>query len=197
MRYWEKETFFATHCLSAVCPILISNHLSCKILENLDSLVPQPTFSWKWHPDTCQLGNLTKFGQLFEIQCQTNRPNKANLLPDWPASFTSWTFSSVIRIWILYLMQGLCAKSVQWSYGQLDKAVFSKSWSQSRLWSQRWARRGPAERRRCLKSHCQAQASGPPRQIEHLACFAKIQLWEIIFSPCSQHGKNPGSCRYR
>ena len=123
MRYWEKESFSATHRLSAACPILISNHLSCKILENLDSLVPQPTFSWKWHPDTCQLGNLTKFGQLFEIQCQTNRPNKANLLPDWPASFTSWTFSSVIRIWILYLMQWLCAKSVQWSNGQLDKAV--------------------------------------------------------------------------
>ena len=25
----------------------------------LDSLVPQPTCSWKWHPDTCQLGNPT------------------------------------------------------------------------------------------------------------------------------------------
>ena len=26
----------------------------------LDSLVPQPTCSWKWHPDTCQLGNPTR-----------------------------------------------------------------------------------------------------------------------------------------
>ena len=78
--------------------ILISNHLSYKILENLD--------------------NYLRFGVRLIDQI---RPSFS---PDRPTSFTSWTFSSVIRIWILYLVQGLCAKSVQWSNGQLDKAVF-------------------------------------------------------------------------
>ena len=29
--------------------------------HRLPSLVPQPTCSWKWHPDTCRLGNPTTF----------------------------------------------------------------------------------------------------------------------------------------
>ena len=37
---------------------MLETHLA-PILDQLSCQVPQPTCSWKWHPDTCQLGNPT------------------------------------------------------------------------------------------------------------------------------------------
>ena len=36
------------------------NEVTFRLLFKIISQLPQPTCSWKWHPDTCQLGNPTK-----------------------------------------------------------------------------------------------------------------------------------------
>ena len=42
-------------------------HLPYQHMQELCSQVPQPTCSWKWHPDTCQLGNPTRIMSLSPI----------------------------------------------------------------------------------------------------------------------------------
>ena len=57
------------------------------------SQVPQPTCSWKWHPDTCQLGNPTNY-HLFICKCKKWKVALVKLDPwcelIWRHGSTDW-----------------------------------------------------------------------------------------------------------